>query len=207
MRLQLQSNLMYTSYIKQTPNSILAASFLMDFNSRIEKKETQELYSNLSEENKQSYYGKSIKKYLSNKSFDAGEKLNDFKLINTVGKKIRLSEVKGEYILLDFWASWCAGCREEFPRLIKTYQLYKNNGFNVIGISLDINKNDWLNAIKADQLPWENVGDLKGFNSKIALGYGITGLPEKLLIDKKGTIIGKIESLYQLEEKLKELYK
>ena len=106
-------------------------------------------------------------------------------------KIFSLSDYKGKYILLDFWASWCGPCRAENPNMLKAYKKYKKWGFEIIGISLDVDKRKWIQAIKEDNLPWKQVSDLKGGENKVALLYGIESIPMNFLIDPNGIIIAK----------------
>ena len=104
--------------------------------------------------------------------------------------KMKLSDLRGKVVLLDFWASWCAPCRRENPALVELYKKYKNDGFTVMSVSLDTDKEKWKSAIIADKLTWSNhVSDLGGWNSKIAKVYKVNTVPYTVLIDKDGRII------------------
>jgi peroxiredoxin len=112
-------------------------------------------------------------------------------LADTSGRLVRLSDLKGKYVLVDFWASWCSPCRKENPNLVNVYNKFKHKGFEIFGVSLDQNKNSWIKAIKDDGLIWTNVTDLKGWGSQAGSDYGVISIPHSVLIDKNGIIIAK----------------
>lgn len=194
------------AFVKHNPRSLIAANILSIYSSTWEKEKVKELYNNLSVEMKKTSFGENIKEFIAlNKSVKIGDQYVDFEQLNANGKKIKLSSIKGKYILLDFWASWCGPCREENPNLVKTYIAFKDKGFNILGVSADDNKDYWLKAIKDDQLSWENVSDLKGDKNIAALIYGINAYPTNFLIDERGIIIAKNLRGAALDKKLQEL--
>lgn len=197
---------MEMNYVKNNPNSIISANLLSIYTSTWGKEKVTGLYQGLSLEMKNTTYGKNIGAFIAlNKEIKIGGKFADFEQENTAGKKIKLSDIKAKYILLEFWGSWCGPCREENPNLVKTYTAYKDKGFAILGVAADENKAQWLKAIKDDQLPWENVSDLKGDKNTVALIYGINAYPTNFLIDEKGIIIAKNLRGIELEKKLAEL--
>jgi peroxiredoxin len=120
-----------------------------------------------------------------------GSVLPEFKQNDVNGKSVSLSSLRGKYVLIDFWASWCGPCRAENPNVVKTFNAYKNKNFTVLGVSLDQDKAKWLEAIKKDGLTWTHVSDLKYWNNEVAVQFGIQSIPANFLIDPKGVIIGK----------------
>lgn len=110
---------------------------------------------------------------------------------DTADKPVALTDFRGKYVLIDFWASWCGPCREENPALIAAWQKYKDKNFTVLSISLDNKKDLWLQAIQKDQLTWTHVSDLKSWDNAIARQYGIGSVPANLLLDPEGRIIAK----------------
>lgn len=123
------------------------------------------------------------------------------------GNAISLASLKGKYVLIDFWASWCGPCRVENPNVVKAYHQYKDKNFEILGVSLDDKKDAWLKAIKTDELPWLQVCDLKGWKNDVAVQYYIGAVPQNLLLDPNGIIIAKNLRGEALEEKLAEILK
>lgn len=115
----------------------------------------------------------------------------DFTQEDAQGKPFKLSSLKGKYVLVDFWASWCAPCRAENPNLLKAYLALRDKQFEIVSISLDDNKGSWLKAVEMDKLPWAQVSDLKGWKNELAVKYGISAVPQNFLLDPNGKIIAK----------------
>lgn len=196
-------------FVQNNPNNLASAYTLSVMASVFGKEKSTELFSNMSEENKKSEYGKKIAGLLLDlndlKSAEIGEKYRDFTMLNQNGIEKKLSDFKGKVVLLEFWASWCMPCRQENPNLVNTYNRFKANGFEIFAVSLDDNKEDWLKAIQKDELNWEQVSDLKGRNNKAALLYRVNMIPENILVDKKGMIIGRNLRGENLNKKLTEI--
>lgn len=122
------------------------------------------------------------------------------------GKQIKLSDLRGKVVLIDFWASWCKPCRMENPNVVKIYKKYKDKGFEIFGVSLDKGKEEWIQAIKDDKLTWKHGSELAFWNSSFVKTYNIDGIPKTFLLDKNGNIIAKDLRGEQLEKKLAEIF-
>jgi peroxiredoxin len=127
------------------------------------------------------------------KPTNIGDPAPDFAQPDILGNGVKLSQFKGKYLFLDFWASWCKPCRAENPNIVEGYKRFKSKGLEIMSVSLDgvAQKKAWLNAIKTDGLTWVQVSDLKAWENSAALIYGIKAIPENYLIDPKGKIIAK----------------
>ncbi len=126
----------------------------------------------------------------------------DFTAFTPDGKSLSLSQFKGKYVLLDFWASWCGPCRQENPHIVKTYHQFKDKNFTVLGFSLDNDTNKWQEAIKADKLDWAQVSELKQWDAETARLYNVNAIPASFLLDPEGRIIAKNLRGKALEEVL-----
>ncbi len=201
-----ESLLKEQEFVNKYPYSIVSASILSVYSTTWGKEKTKELFNQFSEENKNSVYGKQIARYIElNKNPKVGEAFVDFEMEDQNGKLKKLSEIKGNAILLEFWASWCGPCRRENPNLVKTYERFHRKGFEIFAVSLDENKESWIKAIEEDSLHWDHVSDLKGQGNEASLIYGINGIPDNFLIDESGIIIGRNLRGEELSLKLKEI--
>ncbi|WP_026775743.1 TlpA disulfide reductase family protein [Polaribacter sp. Hel_I_88] len=203
-RLKIESD-----FIKNNPQSYVSAKTLDFYATSLPKKTVYELYDGFSDEIKKSSYGKSVKRFLDlNQNPQIGDKYLDFTMPNENNKLVKLSDFEGKLILLEFWASWCGPCKKEYPALRKAYSKFHSNGFEIVSISEDQTKEQWLKAIDENKLNWINLWQKGGNNADPYLIYGINGIPANFLIDENGIIIEqdlKGEKLIsKIEEKLKD---
>ena len=129
----------------------------------------------------------------------------DLTMDDVNGKKVSISDFKGKYLLVDFWASWCGPCRQENPNVVAAYNKFKNKNFTILGVSLDEDKQAWIDAIKHDNLSWTQMSDLQQFNSAAVPAYHFDGIPFNVLIDPNGKIIAESLRGPMLEQKLNEV--
>jgi len=129
----------------------------------------------------------------------------DITMNDPEGKPFSLSQLKGKYVLVDFWASWCGPCRGENPNVVAAYNEYKDKNFTVLGVSLDEDKDAWLKAIKDDNLSWKQISDLQGWKNAAVALYGFEGIPYNVLIDPQGVIIATSLRESALQQKLEEV--
>ena len=142
------------------------------------------------------------------KATAVGQKFVDFSMSTPDGEPVSLSDYagKGNIVLVDFWASWCAPCRREMPRLVEMYALYKDKGFEIVGVSLDMDNEDWKKGIEALNITWPQMSDLKYWDSKAGELYSVRSIPFMVLIDRDGTILARGIYGEELQNKLEEYF-
>ncbi|MET6999913.1 TlpA disulfide reductase family protein [Chitinophaga defluvii] len=176
--------------VKEHPGSYAAAYTLQsDGRSALTTAQQERMYGMLSKKMQASKSGKDFYNYIQGvKNSAVGKKIKDFTLPDPQDQNFTFSSLKGKYILIDFWASWCAPCRQSFPRMREVYSAYKDKNFEILSISIDQSKPDWLKAVKQENNPWPQVLDNKSIS---ASGFAITGVPTTFLIGPDGKIVMK----------------
>ncbi len=197
------------AFIKAHPSSLVAAFEIYDlyiYNPDVA--EFEGAYNLLDSSVKASTIGQEVSRQLDiAKRTDINQFAPDFTLNDTNDQPVLLSSLRGKYLLIDFWASWCGPCRRENPRLVEAYKAYHKKGFEIVGVSLDNpgDKDKWLEAIKKDKLTWLQLSDLKGWDCVVAKQYGIQAIPMNFLLDPEGRIVAKGLNGEKLSAKLASL--
>jgi len=209
IQIMMEKRKVTAGFVKDYPNSMRAALAITEnYAYYAEASEVEPLYNMLDKNLRNSPKGEEIKKMIETfRSVAIGKVPQDFTQTTPDGKQISLSSLKGKYVLVDFWASWCQPCRRENPNIVKTYDQYKDRDFQIFGVSYDTKKANWEKAIQDDKLFWLQVSDLQGWKNSTSDMYGIKAIPANLLLDKDGKIIAKNLFGKKLTAKLSEVMK
>jgi len=195
-------------FLNENPNNAVAACILQQISYYLTTEELDEQLNKFDAANSQLYSVIMLREYVeTQKKTAVGQPFVDIKLSDTEGNPIALSDYagKGKYVLVDFWASWCGPCRGENPNVVALYDRYKDKGFEIVGVSLDQDKDAWLKGIKDDGITWPQMSDLKYWDSEGAKLYSVRSIPATVLIDKDGIIIARDLRGEELDNKVAEL--
>lgn len=209
-------------FIEKNPNNCYSLSLLKTLvSTKAPIKEVKTLFENLNPSLQNSTQGQTLKseiekeltRVIAKEAVSVGKIAPEFNAKNPDGEFVSLSDIKGKYTLIDFWAAWCRPCRAENPNLLKAYNKYHSKGFEIISVSLDgrrgktEGKKAWIEAIEKDGIgSWSHVSHLSYFNGPIVKGYGVTAIPSSFLIDENGKIIAKNLKGEALQNKLESLF-
>lgn len=169
-------------------------------------KELRTLYNGLDKSVRKSTEGKAFDYYLKRlESTSVGKKAPGITQLTPEGEPFSLTDLRGKYVLIDFWAAWCPDCRRENPNLVKTYAAFKDKNFEILGVSFDRKLEDWVKAIKDDNLTWKHISDLQSWQNAAGTLYGVRSIPQNILVDPEGVIVARNLHGEDLNAKLREL--
>lgn len=194
-------------YVKENSQSFIVpylawGTLLYDLNLN----EMEDLLNSFDPSLSESIYVKQLNNYIDiKKKVSVGQPMTDITLPDTTGADFTVSSLTGNVILINFWASWCEPCRMENPDMVSIYNDFKGQGFEIVGISLDEDPEEWEKVIVEDRIFWYHISDLQGWKNTGATQYGVRSLPHNVLIDREGTIAAKNLRGNELREKIKEL--
>jgi len=200
----------YGEFVQLMPDSPVSIEAIQSFGGFTpDPKELNILFSGLNESVQNGPSGIAYKKVLTKLSQTSiGAVAPNFTQTDTTGKPVSLTDFRGKYVFLDFWASWCGPCRAEHPALVKTFNEFKNRNFTIVGVSLDQlkTKEAWLKAIDKDGLKWTQLSDLKGWANEASTLYNLQAIPRSFLIGPDGLIIAIDLKPDSLKAKLDQMF-
>lgn len=198
-------------FIKSHPDNFVSLNYLYNYQSILknERDTVIKYYKSFSDRLKESPKGQALyyTLFLKDSVNTPGIQVSDFEIRDSKGELRKLSDYRGKYILLDFWASWCGPCIAQFPHLKEIYKTYDSNDFEIMGISLDIDKAKWLNAIAAHEIPWETFCDEQGADSKPYRIFDASFIPFTVLLDRNANILKINPDMETLKMELENLLK
>lgn len=195
-------------FIRNNTKSYYSLLLLNTYHNSFGKETTEDLYNSLPKKFQNHKIGLEIKKFIQlNKEISIGKPFEEIIQKGEDNKLYKLSDLKGKFILLEFWSSNCGPCRKENPKLKELYDKYHGSGFEIYAVSADVSEIMWKKAIEKDKLEWINVSELNGTKNTAFLTYGVNEIPTNYLIDPDGIIIGKNIRKHHLEAKLLEIFK
>jgi peroxiredoxin len=196
-------------FIQENPDSYVSALILERFvmTKQMSSEEAKSMFDNLTPRIRESKTGAKLDEALNTPTppAEVGQIAPDFEGPGPTGQLVKLQENLGKITIVDFWASWCRPCRVENPNLVKTYNKLKAKGLNVVGVSLDKSKDNWIKAIEDDGLQWSHVSHLQYWNEPIAKAYQVRSIPATFILDQNGKILAKNLRGKALEQKVEEL--
>ena len=214
-KLTKEHNKNYIAFIEENPNSLICAELfpilLKDQDAKA--KDLKPIYDKMGSAPKATEMGQKVEEYLdqmliNEKAMEAtevGKTAPDFSATTPNGKTLSLNQAKGKVTIIDFWASWCGPCRKENPNVVAMYNELHGKGLNIIGVSLDKDDAKWKGAIEKDNLTWQHISNLQGWDEPIAKQYGVTSIPATVILDKNGVIVARDLRGEELKAKVKEL--
>jgi len=194
-------------YIKEHPGTHLSMTLVREIATMGSYDQVNRIFGTLDLSLQNSEAGKHVANRLKLlRRSELGMEILNFTQNDIMGKPVKITDLRGKYVLIDFWASWCGPCRAENPNLKNAFNRYKNKDFTILGISLDEKEDNWKRAVKEDQLPWIQISEVNGLKNTVASYYGIVGIPSTLLIDPQGKIIARNLRGAKLDKKLAEIF-
>lgn len=194
--------------VKENPKEVSTLRVIQKIGYEPDYKELNDLFKTLDKKVKKSNDGKLFERYLiALKNTQIGKKAPSITQLDLNGEPYSLTDLKGKYVLIDFWAAWCPDCRRQNPSLVKLYSKFKDRNFEILGVSFDRDYDTWVKAIKDDQMTWKHVSDLQQWNNAAGQTYGVKAIPQNILVDPQGIIVGRNLHGDKLDQKLAELLK